>query len=80
MELSTRLSEQLSLLALGSARDGSGLIGDLTALVSTFSTLRSTRGRRRKRRQSAIFSATLISSSAPAAQNAKDAGAILAWA
>jgi hypothetical protein len=37
VELSTRLSAQLSLLALGSARDESGLIGDLTALVSTLS-------------------------------------------
>lgn len=37
MELSTRLSEQLSLLALGSVRDGTGLIGDLTVLVSTLS-------------------------------------------
>jgi hypothetical protein len=37
VELSTRLSEQLSLLNIGSARDGSGLVGDLTALVSTLS-------------------------------------------
>ena len=49
-------------------------------LVSTFSTLRNTRGRSRIARQAVMFSATLISSSAPAAQNAIDAGSILAWA
>jgi hypothetical protein len=37
VELSTRLSDQLSLFALGSVRDGTGLIGDLTALVVTLS-------------------------------------------
>jgi hypothetical protein len=35
VELSTRLSEQLSLLALGSVGDGSGLTADVTALVAT---------------------------------------------
>jgi hypothetical protein len=37
VELSTRLTEQLSLLALGSVSNGDGLTGDLTALVSTLS-------------------------------------------
>jgi hypothetical protein len=35
VELSTRLSEQLSGLALGSVRDGPGVAGDLTALITT---------------------------------------------
>ncbi len=35
MELSTRLAEQLSLLALGSVGDGPGLADDLSALVAT---------------------------------------------
>jgi hypothetical protein len=35
VELSTRLSEQLSLLATGSVHDGSGVVGDLTALAAT---------------------------------------------
>ena len=44
-------------------------------------TSRSTRGRSRKRRQAiAMFSAALISSSAPAAQKANDAGGIFARA
>ena len=34
MELSTRLSDQLSLLALGSVSDGTGLTADVTALVA----------------------------------------------
>jgi hypothetical protein len=35
VELSTRLTEQLSLLAVGSATDGTGLTADLTDLVAT---------------------------------------------
>jgi len=35
VELSTRMSDQLSLLALGTVHDGSGLVGDLAALTST---------------------------------------------
>jgi hypothetical protein len=37
MELTGRLVEQLSLLALGAVRDGSSLVDDLTELVSTLS-------------------------------------------
>lgn len=37
VELSARLSEQLSLLAFGVVRDGTELVSDLTALVTTLS-------------------------------------------
>ena len=49
-------------------------------LRSTLPMSRSTRGRSLKARQAVMFSTALISSSAPAAQKAKEAGGIFARA